>query len=66
MKENNNFDVFYTTKDLMEIFHIGKNKAYKLMNQRDFPSIKLGNKYLVSKSNLEEFLNRYKYKSYLF
>ncbi len=59
-------DIFYTTKDLCHILRIGKSRANDLMKQKDFPSIKLGGKYIVSKSDLETFIQRWKNKEYDF
>lgn len=46
----------YTTKDIQEIFHIGRNKAYDLCKTSGFPSIKLGNTTLVPKPQLEKWI----------
>lgn len=59
-------DIFYTTKDLCSILRIGKNRANDLMRQKDFPSIKLGGKYIVAKSDLDKFIERWKNKEYNF
>ena len=56
--------IFYTTKDLMNMLHIGKNKANELMAQKDFPSMKLGNKWIIKKEYFDEFMNRWKNKEY--
>ena len=61
-----NKQIFYTTKDLMSILHIGKNKATELMRQKDFPSTKFGNKYIVRKDKFDEFFERWKNKEYQF
>ena len=57
-------EIYYTTKDLMEILHIGKNKANSLMTQKDFPSMKLGNKWLIKKENFDDFMYRWQNKEY--
>ena len=39
-----------TPKDIMEIFGVSKNTAYKMVRQKGFPSIKVGNRYVVRES----------------
>ena len=45
---------FYTVKDIKEILHIGKNKAYALCNLELFPTVKMGNKLLIYKQEFEQ------------
>ena len=59
-------EIFYTREDLQKILHIGKNRACELMRQKDFPSIKLGNKYIIRKDKFDEFCDRWKNKEYEF
>ena len=59
-------EIFYNTKDIQNILHIGKNKATNLMSQKDFPSIKLGGKWLIKKEHFDDFINRWKNKEYEF
>lgn len=59
-------EIYYETKDLMNILHLSKNRANDLMRQKDFPSIKLGGKWIVKKEHLDEFMNRWKNKEYDF
>ena len=66
MNEKRENEIFYTTKDLCSILRIGKSRANSLMKQKDFPSIKLGGKYIVAKSDLDKFIERWKYKEYNF
>lgn len=45
-----------TIKDLTERLPISKNNAYELMRRNDFPSIRLGRKYIVLEDELEKYL----------
>ncbi|MBQ8982122.1 MAG: helix-turn-helix domain-containing protein [Lachnospiraceae bacterium] len=51
-------------KDIAMELRCGKNKAYQLMHQSDFPAIKIGGRYLVARDSFEEFLTRNQYKEY--
>lgn len=55
----------YTVKELQKILKLGKNTVYELVSQPDFPTIKLGKKYLIPKKSLEEWMKRHLYKEYL-
>lgn len=59
-------EIFYTRQDIQNFLHIGKNKACDLMRQKDFPSTKFGNKYIVRKDKFDEFFERWKNKEYNF
>lgn len=48
-----------TVKDVGEKLHIGKTKAYKLFQLADFPSVKVGSKWIVTEDNLKKFLDSY-------
>jgi excisionase family DNA binding protein len=41
--------------DVMKALNIGRETAYKLLRSKDFPSFKLGGKYLVNKESLFEW-----------
>ena len=56
--------IFYTREDVQNLLHIGKNKACDLMKQKDFPSTKLGKKYIIRKDKFDEFFERWKNKEY--
>ena len=49
---------FYTVRDIKEILHIGKNKAYALVGLQLFPTIKMENKLLIYKKEFEQWLER--------
>lgn len=43
---------------------IGTNKCYTLVKSDGFPSIKIGNKYLVPKDEFEKWVKTYTYHEY--
>ncbi|MBR3306941.1 MAG: helix-turn-helix domain-containing protein [Lachnospiraceae bacterium] len=45
-----------TPKMLAERLSIGRDKAYSLMRSAGFPSIKLGDRYIVTEDALERWL----------
>ena len=42
--------------DLMTMLHIGRNKAYELLNSNTIQSIRIGKKYLIPKYRIIEFI----------
>nr|WP_289063453.1 helix-turn-helix domain-containing protein [uncultured Anaerostipes sp.] len=54
-----------TVRELQELLHIGRDKAYALMHAKAFPSIKIGGQYYVSREELDKWLNRYAYKEFV-
>ena len=38
-----------TVNDVMNILHIGRNKAYELLRSKVIPSIRIGKKYVLQK-----------------
>jgi len=48
-------------KDLQRILKIGKNSAYQLMQTKDFPSMQIGRKWLISEDALKEWLKDNEY-----
>ena len=47
-----------TTRQLMAKLQIGKDKAYALMRNKAFPSIKLGKTYFVTQDSLDSWLKQ--------
>ena len=45
--ENNSFPAFYSVEDIRRILGIGRNSAYKLVSETDFPSIYVGNRVVI-------------------
>lgn len=48
--------VCVSVKEAARIMGVGKDVMYKLVKQPGFPSVKIGNKYVVRRSGLEEWL----------
>lgn len=53
-----------TVKDLSQILKIGRDKAYALIKSNGFPSVCIGNRYIVTEDALNEWLKKYEYKKY--
>ena len=61
----NNDIIMYTVKDIQDIFKCGRRQAYDLVNANGFPSIRIGNRIVVEKSALENWLGKYKGKIFI-
>ena len=53
-----NYKDYLTVNDLYEIMPIGKTKIYSLIRNGDLKAKLLGNKYIVSKATLIEFMEQ--------
>lgn len=53
---------YITVKELQSYLRLGKNKAYELVNQNDFPKIKIGGTYIIPIEELKKYLRRKMYK----
>ncbi len=51
-----------SAKDVQEILGISKGKTYELMNAKDFPTIYLNKRMVVSRDAFREWLNQDKRK----
>lgn len=58
-------DRLLTYRDLQDILHIGKNRAYELLKSDCFPTIKINNRMYVSQKHLQDWIDTYTYKTYL-
>lgn len=58
-------DNYLTVKEVADRLRCGTKKAYQLVNQPDFPKIKIGKSILIPESELEKFLHRYIGKTYV-
>lgn len=47
----------YTVEEIKEILGIGKNQAYQLVKSGQFPIVKVGSKYIISKKGFDLWLN---------
>lgn len=45
-------------EELQKALGIGHNKALELLNRPDFPSFRVGRRWLVSKTGLEEWVEK--------
>ncbi len=48
----------YSTDDVCNLLHIGKQKCLKLFNSEEFPSIKIGRKFWIKADCLDEYLSQ--------
>lgn len=59
-----NNEKYLTVNDIKDILGIGINRAYELVNQPDFPKIKIGKSIRIPQSKFEQFMNKLVYKNY--
>ena len=45
--ENKSYPTFYSVEELQRLLQIGRNSAYKLVAEKDFPSIYVGNRIVI-------------------
>ncbi|NCB75040.1 MAG: helix-turn-helix domain-containing protein [Clostridia bacterium] len=55
---DNDIPRFLSAYDLAKALHISKPKAYELMHQQDFPSLRLGRRLVVPKDKFSNWINR--------
>lgn len=55
--ENNTVTLVVTVEDLARLLAIGRNTAYLLVRSGKIRSIKVGRRYLIPKTAVEEYLN---------
>ena len=48
----------YTVEEIMEMLVIGKNTAYSLVKSGAFKSVKIGNRYRISKKSFDYWLDK--------
>ncbi|MGN0470500.1 MAG: helix-turn-helix domain-containing protein [Acutalibacteraceae bacterium] len=46
-----------TIQQLMQMLHIGKNKAYELIHNGTIQTVKIGKKYIIPKVSVIQFLS---------
>ena len=54
----NNTPDTLSLKDLMQVLHIGKGTALKLLNEGIIDGHKIGRKWLILKEDVEEYIER--------
>ena len=42
--------------ELMDMLHVGRNKAYELLNTNEIQSIRIGSKHIIPKYRVIEFI----------
>lgn len=45
-----------TAKDISEYLHISLSQAYNLLNSNDFPTLHIGNRKLITATNLNKWI----------
>ena len=55
----------YRVPQLMKLLGICRDKAYKLMQSKSFPSFKIGSTYFVTKDALETWLYTYAHREFV-
>ena len=58
-------DRLLTYKDLQEILHVGKGRAYELLHSSCFPTIKINGRYYVNSRHLSKWLDTYAGREFL-
>lgn len=49
-------DKLLTRTEVQEILRISQSKIYRLIREKKFPSIRVGNTYRIRQSDLDEYL----------
>lgn len=57
--KNYNLSNLMTAKELQEYLHIGKNKAYFLMNHNEVPTVIIGNRTYVVVDKLQKYIENH-------
>lgn len=55
---------YITPREVQEILKLSKTKTYAIINQEDFPKIRVGKNIRIPVSEFEKFMKRYLYKTY--
>ena len=50
---------FYTVEEVREILNISKYTVYQLINQPDFPKLKIGKSYRIPVKDFYQFIRAY-------
>lgn len=56
--ENNTLPAFYTVEDIQRLLGIGRNSAYKLVAENDFPAIYVGNRIIIPADLFQAWIGR--------
>lgn len=58
-----NFNDVFTVDDLCNALQIGKNSAYKLLQDNEIPSKRIAGKYRIPKHYVIEYINKQMYET---
>lgn len=53
-----------TVKDIKESLGCGINRAYDIVNQKDFPKVKIGKRFYIPKDEYDKWIHSYLRKEY--
>ena len=59
MNSNTNLPEVLTAKDLQSYLHISRAGVYNLLNRPDFPTLHIGNRKLVTRDRLTEWMDKH-------
>lgn len=57
--ENNTYPAFYTVEDIQRLLGIGRNTAYKLVSEKDFPAIYVGNRIVIPADLFQAWIGKH-------
>jgi excisionase family DNA binding protein len=52
------YPAFYSVEDVQRLLGVGRNSAYKLVAEKDFPAIYVGNRIVIPADLFGEWVNR--------
>lgn len=52
----------YTVQDIQDIFQISHNTAYRLINSRSFPKMKINRRFYIPEKQLSKWIDQHMYK----
>ncbi|MDR6720883.1 helix-turn-helix domain-containing protein [Paenibacillus sp. 2003] len=60
MNLNNQTDhkEFYSVSDLLKLLPVGRNAIYKLVNETDFPKIKIGSRIVIPSQQFWAYIDQ--------
>ena len=65
VKEVTNMDrILLNAKDVQERLGIGRDRAYRLLNSKSFPTIKINKSLFVTNEALDEWINMQQFKTF--
>lgn len=58
-------DKLLKVKDVKEILGCGIHRAYQIVNQKDFPKIRIGKRVYIPEEEFKRWIKNYTYKEYV-